>query len=211
VTAINFEAGDHAMPQNPAEIDLALRAGGAAWARFPYLECRFGSRGRRFTSSDSCWLVALTRLPVDTATKNLEWLRGVLASRGLPTTILEWHLRAIVRSLTVEFPERVEMPDRFLPFLSNLEVERGSLGGITAQVEALIEGFDRKLRGCAGPGVDSAAELVASAWIDERSGIAGALAAVLDWFTDPERFSSEWIATICDLVAELGQAARLPC
>ena len=31
VAAINFEAGDHAMPQNPLEIDLALRAAKVAW------------------------------------------------------------------------------------------------------------------------------------------------------------------------------------
>ena len=63
IAAINFEAGDHAMPQNPLEIDLALRAAKVAWERYPYLEHRYGERGRRFTDSDSCWLVTLTRAP----------------------------------------------------------------------------------------------------------------------------------------------------
>ena len=31
VAAINFEAGDHAIPQNPLEIDLALGAAKVAW------------------------------------------------------------------------------------------------------------------------------------------------------------------------------------
>jgi hypothetical protein len=31
VTGINFEAGDHAMPQDPLEIDLGLRAAKVAW------------------------------------------------------------------------------------------------------------------------------------------------------------------------------------
>ena len=84
VTAINFWAGDHAMPQDPLEIGLALRAGRTAWEQYPYLEQRFGERGRRFTSSDSCWLVTLARQPAATACGNLEWLRTVLATDGDP-------------------------------------------------------------------------------------------------------------------------------
>jgi len=86
------------MPQNPLEIDLALRAAKVAWEKYPYLEYRYGERGRRFTDSDSCWLVTLTRAPRQVAvTKALEWLRTVLASRGIPTVILEFHLDAILR------------------------------------------------------------------------------------------------------------------
>jgi heme oxygenase len=53
VTALNPEAGRHAMPQSEVEIARALRCAEVAWRRFPYLEMRFGERGRRFTSSDS--------------------------------------------------------------------------------------------------------------------------------------------------------------
>ena len=63
VAEINFEAGDHAIPQNPLEIDLGLRAAKAAWEEYPYLKHRYGERGRRFTYSDGCWLVVLTRAP----------------------------------------------------------------------------------------------------------------------------------------------------
>ena len=124
VTAINFEAGDHAIPQSPAEIALALRVGKSAWEQYPYLDKRYGERGKRFTYSDSCWLVALTRMPVETATKNLEWLRTVLASRGIPTVILERHLRLIQEALALEFRDQVEMQTRFDQFLSGLEAER---------------------------------------------------------------------------------------
>ena len=124
VTAINFEAGDHDIPQSPLEIALALRVGKSAWEQYPYLDKRYGERGKRFTNSDSCWLVALTRMPVETATKNLEWLRTVLASRGIPTVILEHHLRLIQGALAVEFRNQVEMRTRFDQFLSGLEAER---------------------------------------------------------------------------------------
>jgi len=77
------------MPQSPLEIDLALRAAKTAWEKYPYLEHRYGERGRRFTNSDSCWLFTLTRARREVAvTRALEWLRTVLASRGIPTVIL---------------------------------------------------------------------------------------------------------------------------
>ena len=102
VAAINFEAGNHAMPQNPLEIDLALRAAKAAWEKYPYLEHRYGERGRRFTNSDSCWLFTLARAPREiVVTKDLEWLRTVLASRGIPTVILEFHLMGSRKSNSI--------------------------------------------------------------------------------------------------------------
>lgn len=208
--AINYEAGDHAVPQNPLEIDLALRAGRAAWLKYSYLDLRFGERGRRFTGSDSCWLVALTRMPQETATKNLHWLRAVLASRGIPTVILENHLGVIQEALAAEFPREVEMRQRFDQFLSSVRAERRMAGGAEA-LTRLTETFDRRLRACAGKIVESAAELIVSAWLDERAGIAGALAAVRDWFTETGRFSSDWIAAVDELVSKLDQAGGLSC
>lgn len=210
VTAINFWAGDHAMPQDPLEIGLALRAGRTAWEQYPYLEQRFAERGRRFTSSDSCWLVALARQPAATACGNLGWLRTVLASRGIPTVILAAHLRAILQALAVEFAGEAGMRAGFERFLSALDAERQALDG-AGMVARLVDRFDRRLRGCAGPGVDSAAQLIASAWIDERSGIAGALAAVRGWFTDAERFPNDWIAAVNALLAALDRAGGPPC
>lgn len=211
VTAINFEAGDHAMPQDPCEIALALRAARTAWQLYPYLEHRFAGRGQRFTNSDGCWLVALARLPVEAATRNLEWLRGVLASRGIPTVILEAHLHAILQALTSEFADQREMQERYQRFLAKLEAEREALDGGAARLAKLVAAFDRRFRGCVGFRVASAAQLIASAWIDEQSGIAGALAAVVDWFTDGQRFSQDWIADVRLLVADLNTKAAPPC
>jgi len=210
VASINFEAGNHAMPQNPLEIALALRAAAIAWKEHPYLECRFGERGQRFIRSDSCWLVTLTHLPVDTVTKSLSWLRTVLASRGMPTVILKGHLQAIRRAIGVDFPDQTEMQARFDPFLSSLEAERQALGAADAHSQ-LIDEFDPQLRACEGFKVPFAAELIASAWIDERVGIGGSFAAVRDWFIDSRRFSSGWITCVNDFVDKLNQAARSSC
>lgn len=208
VTTINFEAGDHAMPQNPAEIALALRAAKNAWEQYPYLDQRYGDRGKRFTNSDSCWLVALARMPAETVTKNLEWLRTVLAGRGIPTVILERHLRLIQGALAVEFQDQVETRTSFDQFLSGLEAERQPMAGGIAH---LVKQFDLRFRVCAGLKVSSAAELIVSAWIDERSGIRGALASVHDWFADSERFSDEWIANVNEFVTQLKNARSSSC
>jgi heme oxygenase len=203
ISAINFEAGDHAMPQNPLEIDLALRAAKVAWEKYPYLKHRYGERGRRFTCSDSCWLVTLTRAPGQAAvTKALEWLRTVLASRGIPTVILEFHLQAILQAIGTEFPDQPDMQIQFNPFLSDRKVERRRLFGAESRLH-LIDVFDKRFRACTGFRVESTAELVTSAWVDEHSGLSGSLSVLCDWFTDAERFSTDWVANVQELLVEL--------
>lgn len=207
VMEVNFEAGDHAMPQNPADIALALRAGRTAWERYPYLERRFGERGMRFTNSDSCWLVTLSRNTVPSATKSLQWLRKVLSSRGIPTVILETHLVAIVEALAAEYPKLPQLRACFDRFLLDRDAERRALCDADG-VAQLRDQYDRKLSACACLTVDSAADLIISAWFDEQSGIGGSLAAVRKWFVDAERFPKDWIAHVNKLVARLDQAAK---
>jgi hypothetical protein len=149
-------------------------------------------------------------MSIETATKHLEWLRIALASRGIPTVILEEHLHVILQALAVEFPERSEMRTRFDPFLLGLDAERRVLGNVE-MVSNIVEQFDQRFHACPGLRIDSAAQLIASAWADERCGIAGSLKAVRVWFTDAGRFSSDWIATVNELVAKLDQAGKSPC
>jgi len=210
VAAVNFEAGDHAMPQNPLDIALALRVGRTSWLRYPYLEYRFGERGKRFTSSDSCWLVALTEMSAESATKNLDWLRTVLAGRGIATVILEDQLAAISRELAVRSPGQPQSCAHYERFLSSRAAERRALLD-TESVTKLIDQFDQRLRSCTGLTVESTAKLITSAWVDERSGIDGALAAVRDWFVDVDRFSSDWIANVNELLVKLDQSAKPSC
>ena len=206
IAEINFEAGDHAMPQDPLEIALALRAAKVAWEKYPYLESRYGERGRRFTDSDSCWLLTLARAPRELAvTKALEWLRTILASRGIPTIVLEFHLEAILRAINEEVTDRPAMQNQFGRFLSDREAERRRLLG-TENRSRLIDLFDQRLRTCTGFRTEPAAELITSAWVDEHSGIPGALAALRDWLTDAQRFSEDWIATVRELLVELDAA-----
>jgi hypothetical protein len=203
VAEINFEAGDHAMPQNPLEIDLALRAATVVCEKYPYLEHRYGKRGRRFSNSDSCWLVTLARAPAEVvATKSLEWLRTVLASRGIPTVILECHLQVIRQAICAEFPKQPKMQTQFDPFLSDRRTERRKFLGAESGSH-LIDLFGERLRACAGFKVEPAAELIASAWVDEHSGIFGSVSALRGWFTHAERFSTDWITNVDELLVEL--------
>lgn len=195
VAAINFEAGTHAMPQDPARIELALNAAARAWRSQPYLQARFGSRGRRFTSSDSCWLVTLADAPALTATKSLVWLRTVLSTRGLPTVILESHLREIARDLG-------NAQTSYDSFFGLLTDERMALLGATKALE-LEQKYEQAFGDCPEFKIAGAAALLISAWCDEKSGIVGALAATSGWFRDPARFSGQWIATVDSLLGEL--------
>ena len=205
VAAINFEAGDHAMPQNPLEIDLALRAAKVAWEKYSYLEHRYGERGRRFTDSDSCWLFTLARAPREiVVTKALEWLRTVLASRGIPTVILEFHLMAIVLAIESELPEQPIKKIQFFQFLADRKAERRRLVGAESR-SLVVDVFDQRFRACTGFKVELAAELITSAWVDEQSGISGSLSALCSWFTDGERFSTDWVANVSQLLLELDQ------
>jgi heme oxygenase len=202
VAAINFEAGDHAIPQNPNEIALALRAGKKAWDKYPYLEQRFGERGRRFTSSDSCWLVALTQMPIETVNKNLKWLRSVLAARGLPSVILEGHLKEISQMMASE--------SKFNEFLSCLENERKHFDK-EARLSGIVQHFEERFLTCSGFKTPSAAQLIASAWIDEQAKISNALKSTQQWFSDSARFSKDWIANVDELIVKLNQLGPAPC
>jgi hypothetical protein len=206
IATINFEAGDHAMPQNPLEIDLALRAAKVAWEKYSYLEKRYGERGRRFTDSDSCWLVTLTHAPSEVkVTKALEWLRTVLASRGIPTVILEFHLQAIRETVSKEIAEQPDLQIQFDHFLSDRETERRRLFGAESQ-SRLIDVFDQRFQACQGFKIESAAALITSAWVDERCGVSGSISALRDWLVDAKRFSTEWIANVHELLVELDRA-----
>lgn len=50
--SLNPHAGSHPVPEDPREIEAARTAAQACWRAFPYLEQRYGSRGRLYADSD---------------------------------------------------------------------------------------------------------------------------------------------------------------
>jgi hypothetical protein len=64
---VNPDAGDHTVTADPVEVAAARRAASRSWVEGPYEAHRFGARGRRFSHSDSGWLVTLCDLPLAAA------------------------------------------------------------------------------------------------------------------------------------------------
>jgi len=100
-TALNPEAGDHPVPQNPKILQAALRAGRRCHEEFSYYELRYGERGRRFTDSDAAWLAALADQPVEVVADQVLWLGRVLSARGMPFILLERQLVLLAEELEV--------------------------------------------------------------------------------------------------------------
>lgn len=89
---INVEAGSHAVVTEPRLLVASVMAGLRCWRAYPYFEARYGDRGRRFSSSDSAWLATLVEESEIVVAGQVDWLGRVLASRGMPTQLLEVHL-----------------------------------------------------------------------------------------------------------------------
>src|SRR4051812_16513914 len=95
VAALNPEAGNHAVTTDPRELGAAIRVGERTRERFVYYERRYGERGRRFTHSDSAWIVTLAGNPPAVVERQLRWLGSLLAARGMPRWLLEVHLEGL--------------------------------------------------------------------------------------------------------------------
>ena len=101
--ALNPEAGDHSVPQNPAILQAAIRGGRRCHGEFSYYEKRYGERGRRFSDSDAAWLALLTELPEEVVNDQVLWLGRILSSRGMPFLLMERQLELLLEELaTIE-------------------------------------------------------------------------------------------------------------
>ncbi len=202
ITAINPEAGRHAIPQTEKEITRALRCARIAWQRFPYLDARYGERGRRFTLSDSCWLVSLYDLDEPFVIKSLFWLRRVLSNRGLPTVILKTHLEVIDRDIADEDSGRAGRSTGFRATVSRFRAERDAILQPQAR-RALTEKYETSFAQCPGLNVPGAAEVLIAAAIDTALGIESARDQALSWMRDRPGSSEPWIKVLDRLMEEL--------
>jgi len=201
VAQINFEAGTHAVPDDPGELAAALRAGERSWARFPYYAARYGERGRRFTRSDSAWLATIVGHDVPVVEQRVLWLGGVLASRGMPQWLLELHLEVLHDELCAEAPAR---RDRYATLLAGARVLRAlrerHLG--PEVLAAHTNAFAARV----GPEWDArlpeTGGLIAAAVADEAAGIARAVTSLVPWLSEPSRFPAHWIAAVEETLTE---------
>ena len=206
VAALNPEAGSHAIPDDPREVRAALRAGVRSWEACPYYEWRYGRRGRRFTRSDSAWLVTLAALPQAAVDRQVAWLGQLLAARGMPRWLLERHLEALHDELAAAVPARRADYARLLAAAQHLRRQRTAVLGEETQ-RALAAAFDAAVGAEWARRLPDGGGLLVAAVSDERAGVAHAVASLADWLTDPARFPEHWVTAAHRTLAEARQRA----
>jgi heme oxygenase len=195
VRLLNPEAGTHAIPNDPREVEAALRAGERSWQQFPYYEWRYGQRGERFTRSDSAWLAALAEYDPPVVEQQILWLGRVLAARGMPQWMLELHLELLYEELSTAVPEKQPSYTALrLAAQSLREMRRRHIGD--ALFQSLTADFDQAVGPEWSARLPRTGGLLAAAVADERAGITNAVASIQAWMSDPSRFPPAWIEAV---------------
>lgn len=190
------------MPKDPLEIEIALRAGINTWQKFPYLGSRFSERGERFTTSDSCWLITLIPQNYIAIHKSISWLCTVLATRGMPTVILETQLLAILNEYDKAFPNKAALTKNLRQVTENLKTKRERFTNSEA-AKTLKEKYQKKLQTIDRHALGDVFELLLSAKADETNGIKNAFRPIATWFLDSPRFDGRWINEIENLNSKI--------
>ena len=191
LAALNPETGDHPLPADPRELAAALRAGERSWAAVPYYAARYGERGERFTRSDSAWLATLAAYPPPVALRQVRWLGGLLAARGMPRWLLERHLDVLHEELVRAVPARRGAYAGLAAAAAALRAERRAHLD-DAALAALGAAFDARVGPAWSARLPETGALLGAAVADERAGVPGAVASLTAWLRDPDRFPPPW-------------------
>ncbi len=195
VTRLNPEAGNHPIPEDKREIEAALKASDRGWVEFPYYKQRYGNRGKRFSDSDSCWIVTLTDLDQETLNLQIDWLCRVLATRGMPSIMMEQTLKYLAEELTRALPDKAAC-------YSKLTASADALEGLRMKwfhgtdFNSLVTRFDVAVGPEMAKKYKNIGCLIVSAVADEKNGIEGSVDILQKWLTDKERFPDEWIQIV---------------
>ncbi len=204
-STINAEAGRHPVPADPGELEASFRAAERCGQQFPYCGIRYGERGRRFARSDSAWLATLCQFAEAQVVEQVRWLSRVLATRGMPSLILQTHLAILREELARAHPEKAAVYQRLDAAAAALQTARRKHLADAAGA-SLAQAFEA----AAGPGQDplakTAGALLVCAVADEREGSDGAIENLRAWMVDATRFPPAWIQAV---EATLAQAHAL--
>lgn len=199
--SVNFEAGDHHVSANPAERLAASRAVRRSWARFPYYARRYGERGRRFSASDSGWLITLCDLDQRAADHQARWLGELLSARGMPQWLLECHLRMLEEELVAARPHGAAHYARLGQAAAAMREERARWMPDERLAE-LSASFDRRVGEPLNRQHREMGAILATAVADERNGIRTAVTSVTSWACDRTRFPERFVTAAELVVAE---------
>lgn len=178
------EAGRHSVTLDAVRLRAALRAAHRTFEHEPYYRARYADRGARFAGTDSAWLVTLADLPVDGCLGQVGWLARVLAGRGMPSWLLERHLRDLVD----------ELESAAGPGAGGSLVEAAAWLGearrrVVGDGELVVAADELRVATGEEEPLPGAASLVLAAAADAVTGTAPGYGACVDWLTDPERCS----------------------
>lgn len=198
---LNPEAGHVPVPSDARELAASQRAAAKRWRCFPYLGLRYGARGRRFTNSDSAWLCTLVEQPLPYVRDQVQWLGRVLAYRGMPRWLLEAHLELVTRELQRAVPERRKPYEQLRTMATELRGAR-----LAALPEARWHSAARRFAARIGHPQGRLAlgtgQLIGAAVADELQGLDGAIEALEQWLTDPERFDATFIVAVGETIRD---------
>ncbi|MEI7645497.1 MAG: biliverdin-producing heme oxygenase [Chloroflexales bacterium] len=199
VTMLNPLAGNHPISGDIAEIKAMLRAYERISRLFPYIDLRYGTRGRKFCWSDAGWLISLTSESQDSMNHQVQWLTRLLSMRGMPQWHMECYLQMLYEELIHALPANRDRYATLAGAAQMLAHERR-----TSISDAAMVSLDNIFYEHVGPEwrawMPNCGGLLASAVADEHAGIAHALAGIEKWMTDPARFPEAWIAAARDVI-----------
>lgn len=189
---LNREAGGHPITTDVNELRAALRAAEATWEEFPYYAWRYGEHGRRFSWSDSAWLVTLGGQAEAQVWKHLSWLGVLLAGRGMPRLMLERHLRVLHQELVHAKPTHRGLYDVLGHAAERMTGERRRVLD-DQELRMFGEDFDARVGPEWSQRLRGAGELLAAAVADECWGLAQAVPSLTSWMCEPSRFPAPWL------------------
>lgn len=192
-STINPDAGDYPITADPAERAASTTATRRTWEAFPYYHRRYGERGWRFSLSDSGWIATLCSLPPMAVPAKVQWLQRLLATRGMPSYLLERHLVALAEEFGTRIPGEAARYAVLAMGARMLLDER--LRVVDAlSFDSAAQAFDDEVRSMPDA-VPAMGAVLASAIVDGVLGVAPEK-FTFDWALDEARFVPEWRATV---------------
>ena len=204
VTLLNPLAGNHLISNDIREVQAAMRAGERTLRFLPYYELRYTQRGRKYTWSDSNWIVALVGENQARVNEQIHWLSRYLATKGMPQWTTECHLLHLHDELVLAIPEKRDSYASLAEAARVLADERRPLVS-----DATLETLDTTFYTRVGPQwnrwLPYCGSLLGSAVADDRLGVTGALENLQRWMTDATRFPALWIDTVHTVISQARQ------
>jgi hypothetical protein len=198
---VNPYAGLHPVTASPAEMEAVRRATGAAIRETPYYVERYGERAALFGGSDGGWLVTLCDGDSEYIERQVLWLGRVLSARGVPRILLQRYLRLLRDELAATEPQAGARCTALLHAGAVLAAQQRRYIP-DPDALALADGFDLRADEATLARLPGMGRILIGAVADEAGGIAGAMASVAEWATDPGRFPDRWITAVNATVAE---------